>query len=282
MYVLVTSLSGVNLFLEHLRRDNLGSFIDNEPFRPTALYYSSYLLFYGIVLFVAVLCAKLHFEGLRSSSALSFRFRTSLGLLSFLLICFAALVVLGNLTISMLYGDTYRPSINKLYHALKPLVGLAVATASAPAGVIAFLLQPFIIVQRKRQAKEQELTRYLHSRIAQITPTVRLSSEQPSTLRCQVEIDDARELIWSHQQGQQRISAQAEATLLWKLLLSKTTFHTVGTHEPPSTHHHVLKHNRLVAKYLKRLEHRYNKKHADVETTSKKANPSSPWPPLSR
>lgn len=254
LYLGVTVLSMVNLGLEWVRRDNLGSFIDNEVYRPDAVYFASYMLFYALWFMVGVKTLPLVRRFMHQNTGLTYRLRgaTALGAWSLIVVC--ALIEEINLGLSLVIGDVYRADLNALYHALKAPVGLLAMLGAAPTPFFVVAARPVDGWMKRRQAKHTQLINALHAVMIQIAPRVHLPNEALRDIRAPIEISDARDVIWSHYPRTQPITPQDEANLLRTLLHENVTLTTIGPYQPPTIDEVLPTHNLKVATLLTKRE----------------------------
>lgn len=255
LYRGTTFLSGVNLVLEWMRRDNLGSFVDNQPYRPDGLYFASYILFYGLWLFLSLMLLNVMLRFMRQNTLLAYRLRMVTSLIWGCLFVLCAVLAEVNLGLSVMIGDAYREQINMLYHALKLPIGVFQFISAAPVPLFILLARPLEARCARQQLQQRQLIHNLHSAMIRVVPHVHLPNEAFRDLRAAVEIGDARDVIWSHHQRTQPITPDDEATLLRTLLQNNVTLNGVGQHVPPATVEALAVHNLKVARRLKVEEH---------------------------
>lgn len=104
--------------------------------------------------------------------------------------------------------------------------------------------------------KNNQLLKYLHTRITAITPTVVLEDDEKDIDSMIIEISDADEIISSHQMDQVPVTAQQQAKHLFELLQAGKMIQTPGDQLPPARRN-LLKHYIRVAQYLEELESRH-------------------------
>jgi hypothetical protein len=252
VYLGSTFLLGFNLVLEWLRRDNLGSFIDNQAYRPDAIYFASYALFYGQWLFLSILLLLALKRFMQQNTLLPYRLRIGISLAWGWLFLLCALLTEINLGLSLTIGDAYRVQINQLYHSLKVPIGLLQMISAAPAPLFIYVSRPIETWSAWRQARHKQLIQRLHHVMIRIVPGVHLPNEAFRDIRAQIEIGDARDVIWSHYPRAQAITPRDEAKLLYDLLDNNVTLTTLGQHQPQQTRDPLLSHNLKVAKLLQR------------------------------
>ena len=291
-YVFVTALSILNIIIEYFRRDNLGSYIDDEVYRPDIIYFSSYILFYLIWLSLCIMITNQCRYLIKQSAALVYQTRATISLIAFAFASLSAVLIEINITLSITSGDAYRASLNEVYHMLKPPIGLMFLICSLPSQLLSKLLSPIRYIRTIQHEHQKALMSYLHQKIIQIAPTVHLPLTNITELDMEIEIGDARELIWSNTPHSNPITAKEEARALFTLLQHKTILDEPGEHPIPVTKYDAIKHNLMVAKHLRRLElilrvksflnPGRNGKDAIPKTDASTSHPETPRPPLPR
>jgi hypothetical protein len=152
--------------------------------------------------------------------------------------------------------DTYRVLLNMVYQGLKLPIGLLFLLSSAPALVIRVVVRPWQAHRARRRAQQDLALRFLHERMIQVVPRVHLPYEELRSIRAPLEIDEAREVLWSHHPRTTPITARAEASLLQQLLADQRTIDAAGPYQPPPTQREPHAHNLAVAKLLQEAESR--------------------------
>jgi cytochrome P450 len=138
----------------------------------------------------------------------------------------------------------------------KPICFLLLILAPlAPTKFLLWLSYPFTRYTTWKQRITTETVEYLHERIIKVVPRVHLPNPALRPLRVIIEIDDARDLIWSVEPCLQ-LTAQKEARHLWNLLQAGVVISTPGNALPPtfSSDRAKVQHYLGVAKELRRLE----------------------------
>jgi hypothetical protein len=267
----VTSLCMAAIIITgYISHDNLVLILTNESFERTTLYY----LHYGLVasgLLVLYMCITwVIWKSILMSSDLTYIVRRFIMLLSFVLAACCAALVSINLALSVSYGDMYRSFINQIFFCMLPVIGVMPAINVVPDRWIVKLTRPLAQHRDLRQQGEQELLSYLHSKMVQIVPRVQLHNAELRHLRLDIEIGDARELMWSHVDRTISITPKDEAEYIHSLLDAQQVITTPGKHTPPSIRHmNIRKHNLAVAKYLKRRTSRVSptiRRNCDTQT----------------
>jgi hypothetical protein len=251
---LTVILSVIVVISGYLSRDNLGVIFRNELFRPTLLYYMHYGLGALVVLFLDLLIVGAFWQSIRQAKELTYRVRRMIGLVSMLAAVVYALVIVLELLLSVFGSSAYRVQLDLVFYLALPLTTLMPLVNIVPQSLLIRLVRPFENYTVRRQQREQQLIEYLHSRLIQIVPHVHLHNEQLRHLRLDIEISDARGIIWSQTSHQWPLSPEEEAEHLNELLRDKRVLSEPGEYVPPTTKQRdVQKHNLAVAKHLKHL-----------------------------
>ena len=124
----------------------------------------------------------------------------------------------------------------------------------APSACISALSIPLIRSKERHEAEQQALLAYLHQRITQIVPSVRLPVPPTlSAVRSIVEIGDARDIILSHVHPHAR-DAACEAQYLASHLYHQRQITELGPFTPPPIMGDAKAYYVLVAQQLQDLE----------------------------
>jgi hypothetical protein len=280
MYAIITIISLVVIIIGFFDQNNLTWFVDNRPFQPTAIYYASHIIFYSVGLYIGILGVKQQYLFSKRINSTTLMFRNWLNALAFLLVALGALIVDVNVLIYILIGDIYRYALNQFYHELRIVFGITILILSATSPILVKILVPVNYLVQQRHRRKQVLITYLHEKLTQLVPAVRLPVEQGEhTIRQLVEIGDARDIVWSHVCHPGPITPAEEAELLFSLELKNITINEPGAYETPVIQQDVMQHNLKVAQCLRKLEQRRN---ATAETAVPPSNPSTRRPSSSR
>jgi hypothetical protein len=250
----VTSLYMAAIIITgYISRANLALILTNESFERTQLYYLHYgLVTFGLLVLYTLITLVI-WKSILMSSDLTYVVRRFVMLLSFVLAACCVALVSINLALSVSYGDTYRSFINQIFFCMLPIIGIMPAINVIPDRWIVNWTRPIAHYRDRRQQGEQQLLSYLHSKMVQIVPRVQLHNAELRHLRLDIEIGDARELMWSHVDRARCITPKDEAEYIHSLLDAQRVITTSGRYFPPSIrHNNIREHNLAVAKYLKR------------------------------
>jgi hypothetical protein len=214
------------------------------------------MVFYSIGICVGVLGIRQQYLFSKKIIPVVHKFRIWLGIFVFFLIAFGSTIVVTNILIYIFYGDTYRHTINEYYHAQRIVFGMTLLIQSATTSILLKILVPVRYFELRRQRRKQILITYLHEKLTQVVPVVRLPFERGEhSIRQLIEIGDARDILWSHKYHPAPITPTEEAELLFSLEQTNVTINEPGVYQPPVIQGDVVQHNLMVAQYLRKLEH---------------------------
>jgi hypothetical protein len=246
----------IGVGLGYLSQDSWAAFINNTPTHPTWAHYASGFFNYGVQIYFFVLVLLLSWQSWQRNKELTYMVRRIGFIIS------ALLAILGFLSseLSLLSSLFSLPLTHEQLKSIETsasfsMVWVLLLSFLMPQSFLVWLLTPVRRVLRWRQEQTNQQLRYLHQMIIQIVPSVQLRHSQLNTMRWSVEISDARELIWSHIPYVQALTPRVEAGYLFTLLLQKTVIESPGIYRPAAVRgSSVTKHNRAVAKHLKRYQ----------------------------
>lgn len=251
-FLITTILSIIVIGLEVLGGD-ISSFSDNEVQNITPLYYGANLIHYLILLGTGFAIIGLYSNSIRKYQRIDFTVIRIITISSLLVINVGLISVIMNLTISFFVGHVYSTTLNTIYHLSKLGFGVILIVQGFAGALLTRIVQ---FVNQRLAIKQQETSialKYLHERITNIVPVVVLEDDEKDIDSMIIEISDADEIIFSHQQYQQPETPQQQAKHLYHLLQSGKIIQDPGDQLPP-TRKNLLKHYITVAKHLKELE----------------------------
>jgi hypothetical protein len=254
VFITVTALTILNLITDYIRRDNLSPFIDYDVARPTLSYYSGELLHYGTLLYISVVALQIYISQLHQPGGIAFSFRRFVGFLTFFTGLIATSLLCIGLVVSMLWNDSYRLLFTTFYHYSKIIIlGLILIGFALPQSFMSIFTRPIERYQHYRRNKNQALLVKLHYAMTTIVPFVVLASDNDllRQYRMEVEINEARETIYSHHPELQPNSASKETALIRRLQRERVVYLRYGSHTPslPADSH---KRNLAVARDMAR------------------------------
>lgn len=261
--VLTTLLAAIGSTLTYQGHCSLDAFIGNISFPSSRICYISYLIDSGFRSYLLGLTILLYWKNLQQNRDLIYTIRRLCCIVGSFssFACIATTEILLVLALFRLNID--RGILKILYRFGNPVtLFLLLFGFTTPQPLMWWMTEPVRAYSKKKVQKEQELLSYLHEKMIWIVPSVRLSIDQRHDImipvhdiRIIIEVSDARQIIWSHQQHTTFISAREEALLVIHLLQKNIVLNEAGPHLPPLTwQHNVTSHNITVAKYLKQLE----------------------------
>lgn len=253
--------SGIMMFMDALREDRTISIWNVKEFERSWAYMTSYVLFSGVLIYGGVLVIKLFWSGLYRYDEPSFVLRTWLNITGYAVGTVTCTIAIINIVLAFLINHPYRMLVMQLIEDVgMPIVFLFILLGSLlPNRFYKWASGPLVIYRNWQQQRQQELLAYLHARMVQIVPRVHLENQALRHLRMQIEIGDAREIIWSHIPLAHAMSPEAEAKHLWSLLQAKQVLFQPGTFELPPMQFETATYNLAVAGHLKRQEQRQNR-----------------------
>jgi hypothetical protein len=216
-----------------------------------------YLLHNLMQLIFVSLIIVIYIRTMRQYTEITYLVRRLICILGFLILAAGmSSATIGIIAWTLSYTDIHKTLI-RVYQIgkINALVVIAFGFL-VPHGWLTWMITPvrqFIVLRRQRQ---DILIAYLHSKMTQITPVVRLATqdERLRAIRVPIEISDSRLLIWSQTVQVQPITPRVEAEYLAQLLRARSMIGTPGPHSPPPTRDHdVRRHNLATAQYLQRL-----------------------------
>lgn len=250
--------SGVMVFVDFLREDLTFSIWNVRQFERSWAYMISYVLFSAVLLYGGVVVIKLFWNGLHRYNEPSFVLRTWVNITAYAFGNMVCTVAIVNMVLAFLINHPYRMLVMQLIEDVgMPIVLLLILFGSLlPNKFYKWASHPLVIYRNWQQQQQQELLAYLHARMVHIVPRVHLENQALRHLRMQIEIGDAREMIWSHVPLARPMKPREEAKHLWSLLQAEQVLLQPGTFELPPMPFETATYNLAVARHLKRQEQR--------------------------
>lgn len=216
-------------------------------------YYISYLINYGLYLYLFALIIQLYWRNLRPYHDLPYLVRLFVCMCGFIASALGIVVQAINSLVAPSVTTLDRQMLDRIFGILFiTSVILITCGFSIPQAVIKRLVQPF---QRMRVWQEQRryaAIHYLHHVMTSIVPGVQLHNQRLHDVRMLVEISDARQIIWSRQPHTPPLTPEVEAAHLADLFAQNTIIDWPGEYRPPRTKQSdIIKHNLAVARLLK-------------------------------
>ncbi len=259
---LTTLLVLLAIALGFVTWDNIGLITTTEVFEATPSYYAHYGFVVAAILLPCVLLVRVVWQSLWQSRELTYRFRRLVVLVTFLGATFVTLIATVNLVLSMMYGETYRPMLNHVHQRILPLLGIMPLINAMPQALLKRMVDPLQQYHLARERQEQEVIGILHQHMIAIVPQVQLLSVPVHPVRREIEIGDARDVIWSYLPLQRALTPAEEAEHLLDLHQNHIVLTQPGPHQPPAiapARMHV--HNLRVGRQLQRTVSSKNVEH---------------------
>lgn len=261
VFLIGMCFSGIMVFVDFLRQDLTISIWNVKEFERSWAYMTSYVLFSAVLLYGGAVVIKLFWSGLQRYNEPSFALRTWVNIIGYAVGNVVCTVAIVNIVLAFLLNHPYRMLVMQLIEDVgMPIVFLLILLGSLlPNRFYKWASRPLIIYRNWQQQQQQELLAYLHARMVQIVPRVHLENQALRHLRMDIEIGDAREMIWSHVPLARSMKPKEEAKHLWSLLQSKQVLLQLGACELPPMPFETTTYNLAVARHLKRQEQRQDK-----------------------
>ena len=242
----------VCLYLGWHTRDNIVLFTDQPTFLPTFPYIAyfglSQLSFALLTGTLALLCIA----SLRHYPQPHQKFRHTVHSMAYTITALACGIAAFHIGLFLVRAPDRIPSatLNMLYHGGKNIGSiLLMAVLILPDSFFRAITMPF---QRYIDAKRQPALQVLHTTLLQLVPGVHLPvpSADLHAVRMPIEINDARDVVWSHMGYEGILTPAAEAQQLRALASVGRIFAGTGPYDPPATQHDNDTHIQQVATYL--------------------------------
>ncbi len=230
---LIALLVLVAVVLGILTRDNLGLITTTEEFEPTLTYYAHYGVVVATLVIPCVLLVQVVWRSLGQSHDLTYRLRRQVTLLTFIGALVSMLIVAANLVLSMIYGDTYRPMLNRVHQRIIPLLGIMPLINAMPQVLLKPVVLPLQRYHCVRERRKQALLHILHEHMIAIVPHVQLPDVPGNPVRMEIEIGDARDVIWSYLNQARPLTPAEEAAHLLRLRSEHQVLSQPGPFQPP-------------------------------------------------
>ncbi len=250
-FIITTVLSVISVYIGLHAGDISISFVNDESFIITPVYFYYYSLRSLISLYLEVITVWLIFENIWQHRQLTHVVRRYADLFLFLAFTVSSLSVEINLFHILFYEGAYRRQINDIFFVCLGLAGILIPIVLMPQELLIKLLHP---IEKRMRRKEEELLKYLHGRLVQI---VRCVQYRPDTLQKQrmlVEMEQAHYILWTHEPKVKPIKPRDAADHIFRCLQTKTAYTKAGQCVPPATYTDMDRHLLSVAKRLSQLE----------------------------
>jgi hypothetical protein len=232
-YIIYTLASFVVVILDFIRRhDNFGSFLDKDDYKPSLIYYSSYIIHYGISILIIRSIIKIDEKDLkdRKIDVLPYKIRRYTSLYGFKFAYIAMAIILFNVSLSILIGDKYRQNINNIYQIIRLIfVTLLILGLSGHEKLFKLIAYPIEKYKSIRQEKKKDLLIRFHQSINGIVDA-HLPNPSLSSHRIIYEISDVRDKVLSHFSINKPDPA-LEAEIFYNVINNTQGFESVGPYK---------------------------------------------------
>jgi hypothetical protein len=200
-YVIYTIFSFAVVILDIARRNNnFGSFLDEDTYKPSIIYYSSYIIHYGISLLIIKSIINIDEKDMRDRTIdiLPYKIRRYISLYGFKFAYIAMIIVLFNITLSIIIGDKYRQDINNIYQLVRLIfVVLLITGLSGHEKMFKLIAYPMERYRSIKLEKRNKLLLDFHQSINKVVDA-HLPNPSLSSHRIIYEISDIRDKVLSH------------------------------------------------------------------------------------
>jgi len=253
----------INAVIGLMRGDNTGSFIHNEAFIPSIIYYIYTLVGFALSLYLAILTTVVFWKHIRQYKEPAHIIRRSSGLTALLIIVFCNILVIFNIfSFAAFQDETLRYKLNSVLFTALPVVGPLFTINILPSRFFQFLAKPLKKHQRKRLQKFEQAKLYLLPIYMNIAPEAQNLIELPQEYQSEAKLDLARYIMWTFEPRVQPISAEEEARYVFHQYTSHIIRSGMGMCDvqppqlDPDQHYlEVFKHIKVLEKQNKILLH---------------------------
>lgn len=235
-----------------------GDFVDTNGVVHAWTYAAHVFVDYGIVLHIIGATILLYRRAFASRTyPMPVLIRHVLLLLAFVSGFLGYSMVLISLGFSVFIGPVFFELFNQLYRVSMITTSLFFALSFfLPRPIMAYLATTLDRIRTQKRERDRQSLVYLHTRIAQVTPSALYYSTQQYLEDLLTDIADALLIVRSHQPPSRRLSAKAEARMLFHLLKQGTVIDSAGTYDPPRATYDENAYFVALARYLQQLEAR--------------------------
>lgn len=250
LFLLVSLFSILEIYLIYSERNNLSSFVDNEPFEFSYAYYAYYFLFYAFQAIMEMAIIMVFWIGFENFEEIEYQVICLIAAVSTM--TFLILNIIGEtaVTLSFLGNENYKYA-NNVYQVVRPLPFLTMLPLFLSAKKLTHLAGPLTNYLKNRQEHHHELIKRLHQIVIVITwSNYRVMSELLSFRRMLVEITDARALLWSNFPHTQPLAVDREARAILDLLQTNKVIGEYGPYPLPPKRYNTIRHNLAVIRQI--------------------------------
>lgn len=248
MIVLSLISVGIDGMHIHQRAVILG---DMAPLAPTA--YLAYSLNYALQTLILGTIVVLYARNLRKHADIVYRVRRTICIVGYTVSI--GCILLTRMRYLLMLEDSPQVWSNascRINFSLS--IVLLMIGFMLPHAVLERATRPLARMLGRRRQRTTQLLEDLHSVILTIVPGIRLNNRSIRHLRTVIEINDARQIIWSQTEHRARITPLDDARRIAQLLQDRVVLLGPGDyHAPPLKQPCSIRHNIAMAKHLKRI-----------------------------
>ena len=250
LFLLVSLFSLLEIYLIYSERNNLSSFVDNEPFQFSYAYYAYYFLFYAFQAFMEIAIVAVLWIGFGIFEEIEYQIVCFIATISIIALLMLNIIGETALILSILDDKSYT-HINDVYQIVRPLPFLIMLPLFLSAKKLTRLAGPLAGYLKNRQEQRHEYIKQLHQIVIAITlSNYRVMSELLSFRRMLVEISDARALLWSNLPHTQPLAVDREARAILDLLQTNKVIGEYGPYSLPPKRYNTIRHNIAVMRQI--------------------------------
>lgn len=258
-YIIYTFGSFIVVILDIIRKNNnFGSFLDEDTYRPSIVYYSSYIIHYGISLLIIKLIIDIDEKDLkeRNIDVLPYKIRRYTSLYGFKMAFLAMIIILFNIALSIFIGDRYRQDINNIYQMVR-LIFVTLLITGLSGHEVLFKLMAYPIEKYKsiERHKHDKLLLDFRKSINKIVDA-HLPNPSLSSHRIVYEISDIRDKVLSHFEIS-KPDPVLEADVFYNALSNPNKFNNPGPYKviqiPSDQEEHY--YIEIARRFIQRMEH---------------------------
>jgi len=248
----ITILSLLSVMIDGLRLHVFGRIAASyQPLE--TIDYLAYLSNYGVQIIILALMIMYYGINLSKHKDIVYIFRRALCMIGFTIsmVC----ILTTRLKFLFFMDSAQQPwssgtcQINLLISSIFLTIGFMV-----PHAILKKVVAPISWLVHSRQNKIDRLIDNLHATMLIIVPSIQLNNRSIRHMRAFIEINDARQTIWSHVIQEHPITPKEDAQIIIELLNQGIVIIEPGDYTPPPLHYQCpIRHNIATARYLNQL-----------------------------
>ncbi len=199
--------------LGYLNGENLVYFIENEPFKPTTIYYAYQYISYGFMLWLEVRLARVYLGNILRYKNMNVRIRSTLIFMGWCvtILCFSSIII--NLILSHI-GINIRP-LNNFFHSMKGFAALFIALGELSLKPYNKLVNGIANKIDNILQEQENKIHQLHSAVVSIVPVVQLPDRAVREIRIMAELGTGCRAICTNIPHPKRVSSAMMAEYIF-------------------------------------------------------------------